>query len=184
MSPTLEVVSTAYDLWHDATSVDGHLGVTCWISHGPRAADPAFDPRPGDWVLVGDDEEEEPLPARVVGRDRDRVTVQVAIADITAVASRARSPEGGRVVPGGCAVAEAHDIAVDFMDMTNDGRLWVRAADVHDGFEPAAGRCAVVGDDDADPRAARIVEISDDGLIHLEVLPGPLEAHGEALARP
>ncbi|MGI8756266.1 MAG: hypothetical protein ACR2MB_10495 [Acidimicrobiales bacterium] len=78
-------MSTAYDLWYDATTVDGHLGVTCWISHGPRADDPTFDPKPGDRVLVGDDEEE-PLPASVVGRDRDRVTLQVSIGNVSAVA--------------------------------------------------------------------------------------------------
>lgn len=78
-------MSSAYDLWYDATTVDGHLGVTCWISHGPRADDAGFDPQTGDMVLVGDDEEE-PLSARVVSHDGDRVTVQVAIAGPTAVA--------------------------------------------------------------------------------------------------
>lgn len=76
---------TTNDLWYDATTVDGHLGVTCWISHGPRADDPGFDPQPGDRVLVGDDEEE-PLRARVVSRDGDRLNLQVALADASAVA--------------------------------------------------------------------------------------------------
>ncbi len=85
MSRSIMAVSTAYDLWYDATTVDGHLAVTCWISHGPRANDLTFDPKPGDRVLVGDDEEE-PLPARVVARDRDRVMLQVSIGDVSAVA--------------------------------------------------------------------------------------------------
>ena len=76
---------TTNGLWYDATTVDGHLGVTCWISHGSRADDPGFDPQPGDRVLVGDDEEE-PLRARVVSRDGDRLNLQVALADASAVA--------------------------------------------------------------------------------------------------
>lgn len=75
------------------------------------------------------------------------------------------------------------DIAIDFMDMTDEGRLWARAVDVRAGFVPEVGHYAIVGDDDADPRAARVVSISDDGLIHLEVLPGPLDAHRDVLAR-
>ena len=86
MSRSIVTVSAPYDLWYDATTVDGHLGVTCWISHGPRAEDPRFDPQPGDVVVVGDDEEE-PLSARVVNRDGDRVTVHLAIAGVSAVAS-------------------------------------------------------------------------------------------------
>lgn len=39
-------------------------------------------------------------------------------------------------------------INVDFMDMTNDGRLWVRDADARPGVEVAVGRH--VGDEDAD----------------------------------
>ncbi|MBK5223704.1 MAG: hypothetical protein JJE52_12710 [Acidimicrobiia bacterium] len=80
-------------------------------------------------------------------------------------------------------MAETCDIAVDFMDMTNDRRLWVRPTDVRVGFDPAVGRHAIVGDDDADPRVARIVNISGDGLLQLEVLPGPREAHRDVLAR-
>lgn len=86
MSRSIVSVSDPYDLWYDATTVDGYLGVTCWIAHGPRADDPQFDPQPGDMVVVGDGEEE-PLSARVVSRDGDRVTVQLAIAGVSAVAS-------------------------------------------------------------------------------------------------
>jgi len=53
-------------------------------------------------------------------------------------------------------VTSAVDISVDFMDMTDDGRLWTRLSDVRSGFVPVAGRFAVVGDEDrgrvADPR--------------------------------
>ncbi|HEV2889145.1 MAG TPA: hypothetical protein VGX28_02110 [Frankiaceae bacterium] len=72
--------SRTYDLWYDATSVGADLVAECWISHGPRASDPTFDPQPGDHVLVGDDDES-PLRARVVRRQGERVTVQIAIAD-------------------------------------------------------------------------------------------------------
>ncbi len=70
------------DLWYDATTVGADLVVLCWISHGPRAKDPAFDPQAGDTVLVGDDEEA-PLCGRVVRRDGDRVAVQVELVTAT-----------------------------------------------------------------------------------------------------
>jgi hypothetical protein len=69
----------AYDLWYDATCVGADLIVECWISHGPRADDPTFDPQPGDQVSVGDDEEA-PLRSRVVRRQGDRVAVLVQFA--------------------------------------------------------------------------------------------------------
>jgi hypothetical protein len=79
--------------------------------------------------------------------------------------------------------AEKHDITVDFMDMTADRRLWVRTSGGRHGFDPAIGRCAAVRDEDADPRVARIEDITDDGLIRLEVLPGPIEDYRDVLAR-
>jgi hypothetical protein len=78
-------MSAGYDLWYDPNTVGGDLVVTCWISHGPRAGDPSFTPQPGDHVWLGDDEEE-PLRARVVRRDGDRVTVQVQLNSASAVA--------------------------------------------------------------------------------------------------
>jgi hypothetical protein len=47
------------------------------------------------------------------------------------------------------------DIAVDFMDMTNNGRLWTRLADVRNEVVPVAGQCAVVGCEDAEPAVAQ-----------------------------
>jgi hypothetical protein len=80
-------------------------------------------------------------------------------------------------------VADAYDIAVDFMDMTNDRRLWVRPVDVRRGFEPTVGRHAVVRDEDADPRVARIIAIDAEGNLELQVLPGSVESHLDLLAR-
>jgi hypothetical protein len=79
------VSRSSYDLWYDATTVGSDLVVSCWVSHGPRAEDPSFDPQPGDGLLVGDDEEP-PLEARVVRRDGGRVDVQVRFAATHAVA--------------------------------------------------------------------------------------------------
>jgi hypothetical protein len=39
----------------------------------------------------------------------------------------------------------------------------------------------VVGDEDADPRVARILAIDDRGIIDLEVLPGSAEANSDLL---
>ena len=67
-----------YDLWFDPNTVGGEMVVECWISHGPRATDVGFNPGPGDWLTVGDGDED-PLRARVVKRDGDRVWVQIQI---------------------------------------------------------------------------------------------------------
>lgn len=67
-----------HDLWFDPNGVGADLVVECWISHGPRAQDPSFDPQPGDWVLAGD-EEDQPVRARVTRRDGDRVWLQVQL---------------------------------------------------------------------------------------------------------
>jgi hypothetical protein len=80
-------------------------------------------------------------------------------------------------------MADIYDIAVDFMDMTADRKLWVRAADVREGFEATVGRHAIVGDEDADPKVARIVAIDEDGHLQLEILPGTVDAHRDVLAQ-
>ena len=84
MSVTLvDVTVPDYDLTYDPNEVGPDLVVECWLPRGPRTAvDPTFDPKPGDSVLVGDDEEP-PLSARVVRRDGGRIWVQVQLPDTT-----------------------------------------------------------------------------------------------------
>ena len=77
--------------------------------------------------------------------------------------------------------AEPCDVVVDFMDMTDDRRLWVRPADLRSGVVPAVGSHVVVGDEDADPRVARVVATDPDGNVELEVLPGSVESHRDLL---
>ena len=74
-----------------------------------------------------------------------------------------------------------YEIAVDFMDMTNDRHLWVRATDARAGVELGVGRYVVVGDDDADSKVARIVAIDAEGNVELEVLPGSIESYPDLL---
>ena len=78
-------------------------------------------------------------------------------------------------------MATDFDIAVDFMDMTNDGRLWTRMKDVRPGFVPIAGQYAVVGCEDADPAVAQIVSVDIERGIQLEVLDGGVEEHRHLL---
>ncbi len=73
--------SVSYDLLYDPNEVDGDLVVECWISQSPREGDKSFDPREGDWVTVGDDEEP-PLRARVIRRDGNRVWVQLRLESV------------------------------------------------------------------------------------------------------
>ena len=75
----------------------------------------------------------------------------------------------------------AYDIAVDFMDMTRDGRLWTRLKDVRPGFVPIAGRYAIVGCEDAEPAVALIVTVDIEEGVQLQVLDGAVEDHRDLL---
>lgn len=74
-----------------------------------------------------------------------------------------------------------YDIDVDFMDMTNDGRLWTRLKDVRSGFVLIAGQYAIVGCDDADPAVAQIISVDIENGIVLQVLDGGVEEHRHLL---
>ena len=82
----------------------------------------------------------------------------------------------------GAVVPQPYDIWVDFMDLTDDRRLWARATDARPGTVLAVGGHVIVGDDDADPSVAKILTIDEDDHIELEVLPGTVESHHDLLA--
>lgn len=72
-------------------------------------------------------------------------------------------------------------IAIDFMDMTDDGRLWTSLRDVRNGFVPIAGQYVVVGCEDADPAVAQIISVDIERGISLKVLDGSVEGHRHLL---
>ncbi|HWE56531.1 MAG TPA: hypothetical protein VG435_13540 [Acidimicrobiales bacterium] len=76
-----------------------------------------------------------------------------------------------------------YDLEIDFMDMTDDRHVLTRLQDARHGLTPTVGRYVTVGSEDADPAVARVVKIDDDGIIELEVLPGPLETYRDLLTR-
>lgn len=78
---------------------------------------------------------------------------------------------------------DQYDVAVDFMDMTDARRLWVRPIDARDGLDLSVGRHVIVGDEDADSRVARIVAVDEEGNLDLEILDGSVESHADLLAR-
>ncbi len=71
---------------------------------------------------------------------------------------------------------------VDFARVYS-GLTYGHVDDVAPGIEIAAGRYLIVGDHDADPAVAQIVEVKDEGTVLLRVLPGRAEEHA-ALVSP
>jgi hypothetical protein len=57
---------------------------------------------------------------------------------------------------GGSAVPDDYEIAVDYMDMTNDRHLWAGAADARPGLELSVGARWSWATRNADPKVARI----------------------------
>ncbi len=76
----------------------------------------------------------------------------------------------------------SYDLAVDFMDMRADRRLWTRLVDARPGFVPIPGSYVTVGTEDADCAVARILSADAEGRIELEVLRGPVESHADLFA--
>lgn len=66
------------DLSYDPNEVGSDCVVECWISQGPRATDPSFDPRPGDRVTLID-VDAEVRRGRVTQREGNIVWVQVEV---------------------------------------------------------------------------------------------------------
>ena len=77
---------------------------------------------------------------------------------------------------------DTYELAVDFMDMTDDRHLWTRIEDARPDLQPTIDCYVIVGDDDADPAVARVLNIDARGNIELEVLPRSVESHQDLVS--
>ena len=68
------------------------------------------------------------------------------------------------------------DMWVDFARVY-DGLTYGDLADAESEVVIEVGRYIVVGDDDADPAVAHVVDVKPDGTVLLRVLPGHASAH-------
>jgi hypothetical protein len=70
-----------------------------------------------------------------------------------------------------------YDLWVDFQRMQDDGRLLARARNARPGLTITAGMYLVVGCEDARPAVARVLTVTAEGSLELQVLPGPVDQH-------
>ena len=73
------------------------------------------------------------------------------------------------------------DMWVDFARVY-DGLTYGDLEDIEPGVVVESGGYIVVGDQDADPAVARVVEVKPDGVVLLQVLPGHADLHRHLLA--
>ena len=64
-----------------------------------------------------------------------------------------------------------------------DGLTYGDVRDAADGVTVERGRYLIVGDDDAEPAAAQVVEVRPDGVVLLRVLPGHADQHVRLVAQ-
>lgn len=62
-----------------------------------------------------------------------------------------------------------------------DGLTYGDLRDAEAGVTVGAGRYLIVGDADADPAVAQVVEVRSDGVVLLRVLPGHADNHLQLL---
>ncbi len=73
------------------------------------------------------------------------------------------------------------DLWVDFHRVDVDQLTHANVKDARPGTQVAARRYLVVGDYDAEPAVAQVVEVKTNGLVLLHVLPGHASAHLELI---
>ena len=74
-----------------------------------------------------------------------------------------------------------YDLWVDFQRMQDDGRLLARARNARPGFTITVGMHLVVGCEDARPAVARVLSMTAEGSVELQVFPGPVDLHRDLL---
>jgi hypothetical protein len=84
---------------------------------------------------------------------------------------------------GGVTDTEQWDLWVDFHRVDADGLTHASVKDAAPGVRVEPGRYLVVGDYDADPAVAQVIEVKANGVVLLRVLPGHARLH-QALHEP
>jgi hypothetical protein len=170
--PRAKVIAMTPDVWADYNQIDDDGHVLVYLEDIVRAERVVV----GGTVIVADPEAKAHTAVVVVLSPSGTVSLDV---------DRSSRPHGkprgldhGRL--NAMASAEV-DIAVDFMDVTNDGRLWTRLADMREGSVPVAGRSAIVGCDGAEPAVAPIISVDIERGITVKVLDGSVEEHRHLL---
>lgn len=79
---------------------------------------------------------------------------------------------------GGVSDRRPWDMWVDFARVYG-GLTYADLEDARAGVAVGPGRYLVVGDHDAEPAVAQVVEVKSDGVVLVRVLPGPAELHRE-----
>lgn len=73
------------------------------------------------------------------------------------------------------------DLWVDFHRVDAAGLTHAHVRDASPGVDLKEGSFVIVGDDDADPGVAQLVEVRRDGIVLLRVLPGHADLHRDLL---
>ena len=73
------------------------------------------------------------------------------------------------------------DLWVDFHRVDAEGLTHANLRDATAGERIERGAFIIVGDDDADPGVAEVVEVRPDGVVLVRVLPGHADAHRHLL---
>ena len=73
------------------------------------------------------------------------------------------------------------DLWVDFHRVDAGGLTHVHVKDSSPGAVIEEGPFILVGDDDADPGVAQIIEVKSNGIVLLRVLPGHADLHRQLL---
>jgi hypothetical protein len=74
------------------------------------------------------------------------------------------------------------DLWVDFHRVDADGLTHGSLKDASPDVAVEAGRYLIVGDEDADPAVAQVVEVKTNGVVLLRVLPGHADQHLDLVA--
>ena len=75
-----------------------------------------------------------------------------------------------------------YDLWVDYQRMQDDGRLLARTRNARPGLTITAGMYLVVGCEDARPAVARVLTVTADGSLEVQILPGPVDLHRDLLS--